>query len=235
MSQDTDAHEPLLGLYEADRPRERLIAQGAAALSNAELLAILLRTGRVGENVLRLAERLLADYSGVHALAQVSAAELANVKGMGLAKSAQVLAALELGKRAATFRPDERPILRTAADAAACLRDMAHLPQEHVRVILLDNAARVVAIPTIYIGTLNASVLRTAEVYREALIRNCPAIILAHNHANGDPLPSPDDVDLTRTLIQAGELLDIQLIDHLIIAPSGWRSLKEMGLAFARW
>jgi DNA repair protein RadC len=106
------------------------------------------------------------------------------------------------------------------------------LPQEHVRVILLDSMRRVVAIPTIYIGTVNASVLRVSEIFREAVTRNCPAMILAHNHPAGDANPSPEDVELTRTLIAAGRLLDVMLLDHLVIGHHDWSSLKDMGLAF---
>jgi DNA repair protein RadC len=215
-----------------ERPRERLLAQGAASLSSAELLAIILRTGTAEENVLHLAERLLAHYNGLHGLAQAMPADLQQMKGLGAAKIAQILAALEIGKRLMTYRPGERPIINSAADAARLVLDMNHLPQEHVRVILLDSMRRVVAITTVYIGTINASVLRVSEIYREAVTRNCPAMILAHNHPAGDANPSPEDIELTRTLIAAGQLLDIVLLDHLVIGHHGWASLKEMGLAF---
>lgn len=217
---------------DGERPRERLLAHGATALSNTELLAILLRTGTPQENVLRLAERILAHYGGLHGLAQTTAAELLSIHGLGDAKIAQIMAALEIGKRLATSQPNERPLVNKAEDAARLVLDMAHLQQEHVRVILLDTARRVIAIPTVYIGTLNASVLRVSEIYREAITRNSPAIILAHNHPSGDPTPSPEDVELTRSLIAAGKLLDITLLDHIIIGQRGWTSFKESGLAF---
>ena len=217
---------------DSERPRERLLAQGPGALSNAELLAILLRTGTSEENVLHLAERLLAQFGGLQELAEASCAELLGLKGLGSAKVAQMGAAFELGKRLITYDPHQRPVIRQAEDAAQLVADMRQLQQEHVRVILLDISRRVIAIPTVYIGTLNASVLRVSEVFREAVIRNSPALIMVHNHPSGDPAPSPEDIDLTRTLIAAARLLDITLVDHLIIGRHDWSSMREMGLAF---
>jgi DNA repair protein RadC len=219
---------------DAERPRERLLQQGADALSTTELLAIILRTGTQQENVLQMAGRLLAHYDGLRGLARVSAAELTQFKGLGDAKAAQILAALALGQRASMVHPEERPQVNRAEDAARLFADMGHLPQEQVRVMLLDNARRLISIQTIYIGTVNMSVLRVAELYREAIVRNSPVIVVAHNHPSGDLDPSPEDIDLTRALLAAGELLDIQLLDHLIISQTGWRSLREMGLGFPR-
>ena len=215
-----------------DRPRERLLQQGADALSTTELLAIILRTGTSDENALQLAGRILAHHKGLQGLARIGADELAQIKGVGQAKAAQIIAALELGKRASLIQTDERPQIKQAEDAARLVLDMRHLQQEQIRVILLDNSRRVIAIPTVYIGTVNASVLRVSEIFREAIVRNSPAVILVHNHPSGNPMPSPEDINLTRTLIAAGELLDIQLIDHLIIAQDGWKSLRELGLGF---
>jgi DNA repair protein RadC len=215
-----------------DRPRERLLQQGSDALSSAELLAIILRTGTAEENVLQLAGRILAQYNGLQGLARISTDELANIKGVGKVKAIQVVAALEFGRRANMIQTDERPQITKAADAAQLVTDMRHLQQEQIRVILLDSSRRVIAIPTVYIGTVNMSVLRVSEIYREAILRNSPAVIMVHNHPSGQPMPSPEDINLTRTLFAAGELLDIQLIDHLIIAQDGWKSLRELGLGF---
>jgi DNA repair protein RadC len=215
-----------------DRPRERLLQQGSDALSSAELLAIILRTGTTEENVLQLAGRILAQYNGLQGLARISADELANIKGVGKVKAIQVVAALEFGRRASMIQSDERPQITKAADAAQLVTDMRHLQQEQIRVILLDSSRRVIAVPTVYIGTVNTSVLRVSEIYREAILRNSPAVIMVHNHPSGQPMPSPEDINLTRTLLAAGELLDIQLIDHLIIAQDGWKSLRELGLGF---
>lgn len=230
----SDNHITIHDMPDNERPRERLLNDGSAALSNAELLAILLRTGTPQENVLQMATRILAHYGSLPALARVSAAEMMTIKGLGQAKAAQILAALELGRRASHTQKDERPSIESAADAADLLVDMHHLTQEQVRVILLDSSRRVIAIPTIYMGTVNMSVIRVSEVYREAIIRNSPAMIVAHNHPSGDPAPSPEDIELTRALEAAGNLLDIQLLDHLIIGQSGWKSLRDMGLGFRR-
>lgn len=216
----------------AERPRERLLHQGPDALSTAELLAIILRTGTQQENVLQLAGRMLAQYNGLAGLSRIPADELAQIKGVGHAKATQVVAALELGRRASVVQPEERPRIIRAADAARLVQDMGHLQQEHIRVMLLDSSRRVIAIPTVYIGTVNTSVLRISEIYREAILRNSPALIIAHNHPSGDPMPSPEDIDLTRTLVAAGNLLDIQVIDHLIIGQTGWKSLRELNLGF---
>ena len=216
-----------------ERPRERLLQLGADVLSNAELLAIILRTGTQQENVLQLAGRILAEYDGLRGLARISAAELIRFKGLGEAKAAQILAAMALGQRASMMQPEQRPQISKAIDAAQLMMDMGQLTQEQVRVMLLDSARRLISIQTVYIGTVNTSVLRVAELYREAIVRNCPAIIVAHNHPSGDVNPSPEDIDLTRALVAAGNLLDIQLVDHLIIGQNQWRSLREMRLGFS--
>ena len=217
---------------ESERPRERLMAQGAAALSNAELLAIILRTGSTEENALHLAERILAQYDGLSGLAQAPLVELAALKGLGIAKTTQIAAALEIGRRLMTFNVNNRPTVTRAEDAALLVVDMCNLHQEQVRVILLDSSRQVTAIQTVYIGTLSASVVRVSEIFRDAVIRNSPALILVHNHPFGDPSPSPEDLELTRILVNAGELLDITLIDHIIIGKDSWASLKEMRLVF---
>ena len=198
-------------------------------VSNAELLAIILRTGMAHETALHLAERILASYNGLYGLARANPADLQTIHGLSVAKVAQIVATFELGRRLMMTRPNDRPLISSAADAARYVADMAYLSQENVRVILLDSARRVVDAPTIYIGTINMSVLRIAEIFREAVTRNSPSIILAHNHPSGDPTPSPEDVDLTRTLVTAGRLLDITLVDHVIIGEQRWVSLREQG------
>lgn len=224
---------PLRDIPQSERPRERLMHYGAKQLSNAELLAIILRTGSAQENVVHLADRILARFEGLAGLAQASYAQLSVISGLGEAKIMQILALVELAQRLNNRPTEFRPQINAAADAAALVMDMAYLPQEHIRVILLDASRRVIAIPTVYIGTLQTSILRVAELFREAITRNSPALIIVHNHPSGDPSPSPEDVELTRTIIAAGELLDIQVMDHLIIGQQDWRSLKSMGLAFS--
>lgn len=205
------------------------MAQGAAALSNAELLAVILRTGTADETAIHLAERILARHNGLTGLAQANPTDLQNINGLTNTRITQIVASLELGKRLTNTRGSERLLISSAADAARCAADLADLAQENVRVLLLDSARRLIAAPTIYIGTINLSVMRVAEVYREAIARSSPAIILVHNHPSGDPTPSPEDVELTRALESAGKLLDIAFVDHIIIGRQGWVSLRELG------
>jgi len=219
-------------LPESERPRERLIQHGPGVLSTAELLAILLRTGRRGENALHLAHRVLQTCGGLAGLARTPAYELARIPGVGLAKAAQIQAALELGRRVAAATPERRPQVRSAHDAYLLLTDMADLEQETLRALLLDTRGRVIAIPTIYVGNVNTTLVRAAEVFREAIRRNAVSIIIAHNHPSGDPTPSPEDIALTRDLVAAGRLLGIGVLDHLIIGRGRYISLREHGIAF---
>ena len=215
-----------------ERPRERMLTYGASSLSNAELIAILLRTGTASENVLQVAEQVLVRCGGLAGLMRASHTDLLKIDGLGPSKATQIMAVVELAKRAMTLPPAERVMINKAEDAAQLFMDMQFLQQEHVRILLLDSTRRVIASPTIYIGTLNSSVLRVSELFREAITRNSAAIVLAHNHPSGDPTPSPEDLELTHTLIAAGKLLDIQVLDHLIMGNNQWVSLKALGIAF---
>lgn len=226
----TSSFPKLHDLPDAERPRERLHQLGASALTNTELIALLLGTGTNGENVLRLAERILVRLGGIEGLLRASVGDLQEIKGVGDSKRAQLIAAAELARRLASLPPPERTIIQGAHDAARLVSDMAHLEQEQVRLLLLDAGKRVIAQPTLYIGTASAAVTRVAEVYREAVQCSASALILAHNHPSGDPAPSPEDIELTRALVAAGKLLDIHFVDHLIIARNGWQSLREMCL-----
>ncbi len=220
-------------MAEQDRPRERLRRVGPGAVSTAELLAVVLRTGSGGENVLRLAERLLAEFGSLPGLSRASIPELMNVKGVGEAKAAEVKAALELGRRLMTSAPEERPVVSSPADAANLLMsEMMFLEQEHLRLILLDTRNCVLQTPTVYVGSLNTSVVRIGELFRAALKANAAAMIVAHNHPSGDPSPSPEDVQVTRQLVEAGRLMDIEVLDHIVIGYQRFVSLKERGLGF---
>ncbi len=228
-----DYHVTIHDMPTGERPRERLQHYGAEALSTAELMAILLRTGSRGENVLDLATRLLIEFDGLGGLARASFNELSAVKGVGQAKAAQLKAGLEIGRRLLVAAPHERPQITSPADAANLLMlEMAHLEQEHLRVLLLDTKNRVQASPTIYKGNVNTSVIRIAELFREAIRHNSTAMIAVHNHPSGDPTPSPEDVQVTRHIVEAGNLLDIEVLDHLIIGQGRYVSLKERGLGF---
>lgn len=220
-------------LPEGERPRERLEHYGASALSTAELIAIILRVGTKDENVLRLAQRLLTAYGGLAGLAQAPFSELVEIKGMGAAKVTQLKAAFELGRRLLVAAPHERPTVRSPADVAnLLLLEMGSLEQEHLRTVLLDSKNHVLKVHTVYIGSLNTAVVRVGELFREAVRLNCAALIVAHNHPSGDPTPSPEDVQVTRQIVEAGKLLNIDVLDHLIISQARWVSLKERGLGF---
>ena len=216
-----------------ERPRERLARMGAQALSTAELLAIILRTGVGGENVLAMAGRILSQFDGLAGLARADFSELAAVHGLGPAKSAQVMAALELGRRLMAEAPEERWQIRSPGDAARVLMPaLGYLEQEQFAVLYLDTRNRVMAQEMLYKGSLNTSLVRIAEVFRGAVRRNCAALIVAHNHPSGDPSPSPEDVALTRRLIEAGKLLEIDVLDHLVIGQNRYVSLRERALGF---
>lgn len=220
-------------MAQGDRPRERLLQVGERALNTSELLAIGLRTGIGGENVIRLAERLLSQFGGLPGLARASIAELTSVKGIGPAKAVEIKAALELGRRLLASTPEERPKVTQPADAANLLMsEMMFLEQEELRVVLLDTRNRVLATPTIYRGSLNTSVIRIGELFRAAIRDNAAAVIVAHNHPSGDPSPSPEDINVTRQLVKAGNLLDIDVLDHIVIGHQKFVSLKERGLGF---
>lgn len=215
------------------RPRERMLYAGPSALSTAELLAIILRVGNKGENVLRMAERLLSEFGGVTGLAQANFEELCRTHGMGEAKATQIKAALELGRRLMVASPAERLQVRSPVDIANLLMlEMSLLEQEQLRTVLLDTKNFVQKVHMVYSGSLNSAVVRISEVFREAIRSNSAAIAVVHNHPSGDPTPSPEDVRVTEMIVEAGSLLDIDVLDHLIIGRNRFVSLKERGLGF---
>jgi len=236
MAPEAEYQPRIADLAQEDRPRERLQTSGVNALSTPELLAILLRVGVRGENAVRLAERLLKEVGGLAGLLRQSQTDLCRVKGIGRAKAAQLLAAVELGRRIAKATPDERRTIGCPADAANMLiYQMSGLDQEYLYVILLDTRNRVIGKPLeVYHGSLNTSLIRAGEIFREAVKVNAAGLIVAHNHPSGDPSPSPEDVAVTRTLVEAGRLLDVEVLDHLVIGSQRFVSLKERGLGFAK-
>jgi DNA repair protein RadC len=213
-------------LHEAERPRERLAALGPQALSNAELIAILLRVGVPGENAVQVGQRLLQKFGGIGGLHRAPFNELCNQHGIAEAKAAQIKAAIELGRRLTLESPEERPFINSPADAAALVQyEMSALEQEHLRVLLLDRRNRVLEVVEIYRGSVNSSQVRVGEVFKEAVRKNASGIIVIHNHPSGDPTPSPDDVAVTRAIVQAGKLLDVDVLDHLVIGQGRWVSV----------
>jgi DNA repair protein RadC len=216
-----------------ERPRERLQQLGASVMSDAELLAIILRTGYRGANVIQLASDLLEKCGRLGGLARTPFADLAALKGIGPAKATELHAVFELGRRAMNAAPEERPQIKSPADAAKLLQDMSALEQEEMRTLLLDTKNRVLGRPRIYQGSVHTTVIRIAELFREAVRQNCTALIVAHNHPSGDPTPSPEDAAITREIVKAGELLEIDVLDHLVLGSGGkFVSLKERGLGF---
>ncbi len=220
-------------IAEGERPRERFMQVGASGMSQRELLAILLRHGPPGDGVMVMADRLLREFGGLAGLARASLSDLQRVRGVGQVKAIEIKAALELGKRMAYSTPDQRPQIKTPADAAQLLMlEMGLLEQEEVRVLHLDTRNRVMSTTMVYRGSLNAAAMRIGELFKEAIRNNCASIIVAHNHPSGDPTPSGEDARATRSMVDAGKLLDIEVLDHLVIGHNSYVSLKERGLGF---
>ena len=214
-----------------ERPREKMKERGAQALGNTELLAILLRTGNFQESALRIAENMLDRQGGLAGFGNATLEEFEQVKGVGEAKAITVLAAIELGRRVTTLAPAERAIIRTPDDVAALLMPrFRYETKESFVAILLSTKNHVLKTPVISIGSLNASIVHPRELFREAINASAAAVILAHNHPSGDPAPSPEDVSLTRKLVDAGKLLDIPVLDHIVLGDGKYISFKEKGI-----
>ncbi|MFC4078383.1 RadC family protein [Salinithrix halophila] len=225
--------EPMMirDVPEEDRPRERLARYGGAALSNAELVAILLRTGTAAESVIILAQRLLATGGGLRGLAAADLRELVKIRGVGKAKAIQVLAGIELGRRVCRAVPEERIAIRSPRDAADFVMDeLRHLSQEHFICLFLNTKNRVIDKQCIFVGTLNSSVVHPREVFREAIRRSSAGVICVHNHPSGDPTPSREDILVTERLFEAGRIVGIELLDHVIVGDHRFTSMKEKGI-----
>ncbi|MEK5487692.1 DNA repair protein RadC [Lysinibacillus sp. FSL M8-0355] len=213
-----------------DRPRERLLRQGAESLSNQELLAILLRTGTKEESVLALANRVLNVFERLHHLKHATIEEMVAIKGIGEVKAIQLLAAIELGRRLAQKQNIEKFTIRSPQDAAAYLMpDMTSLNQEHFVVLFLNIKNQIIHKQTIFIGSLNASIVHPRDIFREAVKRSAASIICAHNHPSGVPTPSTEDIEVTKRIVEAGYIIGIELIDHVIIGDHQFISMKEKG------
>jgi len=227
-------------MNEEDRPRERLAKYGSESLSNAELLAIILRTGTKAETAVDLANRLLSGKGlaapngscGLSALAAADPEELCQVRGIGQAKAVQIKAALELGRRLSGTAAERRSSISTPAQASALVMDeMRFLDREHFRIIILNTKNHVLGVELVSVGSLNSTVVHPREVFKTPLKRSAAAVILVHNHPSGDPTPSQEDIDLTRRLAEAGKVLGISVLDHIIVGDNRYVSLKERGLA----
>lgn len=214
-----------------ERPRERLVKYGADALSNAELLAIILRVGTQEYSAIGLAEHMLSRFGGLKGIAGASVEDLSRIKGLGTAKAAQIKAMVELGRRLAASVGHSRPTIRSPQDAAELLMpELRDEPQEHFKAVLLNNKNEVLKTRTISIGSLEASIVTPRELFREAISANSASVIIAHNHPSGDPTPSQEDINVSKRLHQAGQLVGIDVLDHLVIGDGRWVSLKERDL-----
>ncbi|MEB3100379.1 RadC family protein [Ferviditalea candida] len=214
-----------------ERPRERMLQHGAQALSNAELLAILLRTGTFSESAVGLAHRVLMESGGLRNLTDLSTDQLMAIKGIGTAKALQIKAGIELGRRLARTAMEQTVKIRSPKDAADYMMEsMRYLQKEHFVCLFLNTKNQVLAEETLSMGSLNASIVHPREVFRAAIKKSSASIICLHNHPSGDPSPSPEDIHLTRRLVQAGELIGIEVLDHVIIGDRRYVSLKEQGL-----
>ena len=194
----------------------------------------MLRSGSAQQSVLNLATSLLSRHGGLGGLARLSFSDLVNENGIGEAKAAELQAAFQLALRLNALQPEERLYVRAPADIYNLLgAEMAVLDQEHLRVLLVNTRNQVMAVTEVYKGNVSTSLVRTAEVFREAVRQNAPSIIVVHNHPSGDPSPSPDDVALTKTMHEAGKILQIELLDHIVIGDRRFVSLNQLGLGFS--
>ena len=213
-----------------DRPREKLWTHGTAALGDNELIALVIGQGSRRGNALTVANALLAAHGGLHGLARCTADDLRRTTGIGSARGAQIVAALELGRRTLTRSPAARRAIRRPVDAADYLMPrFGGRGVEQFGAVLLDTKHRVIRAAVLATGTLNSTIVQPREVYRAATIGGAAAIVVFHNHPSGDPTPSPEDVDLTRRLAAAGVLIGIDLVDHLILGDGKYWSFKERG------
>lgn len=213
-----------------ERPRERFMKHGPQSLSNHELIAILLHTGTKEESVLQLSNRLLTQFEGLRNLKSATLEEITAIKGVGNAKAIQILAAVELGRRVANLSTEERYVIRSPEDGAKyMMNDMRFLAQEHFICLFLNTKNQVIHKQTIFIGSLNASIVHPREIFREAVRRSAASIICLHNHPSGDPAPSREDIDVTKRLAECGKIIGVDLLDHLIIGDNKFVSLKEKG------
>jgi len=216
-----------------ERPRERMREYGPESLSNAELLAIIIRSGNKNESVMHLSERILAHAGELRLLPELTLEELQEIKGIGLAKAVQIKAALELGKRLVVSLRPEGVTFTSPVEVAGYLKEeMRYYKKEHFRIILLNTKNQLISVEDISVGSLSTTIVHPREIFHYPVKKSAAAIILAHNHPSGDPTPSREDLEITERLVEAGELLGITVLDHVIIGEGRHISFKEEGLIF---
>jgi DNA repair protein RadC len=212
------------------RPREKLLAQGETTLNNHELLAIILGNGTKDISALELANRLLNTYKGLRRLQEASLEELIQEKGIGPAKAASIKAALEMGRRI-SLDVEIRDLIKSPKDVEQMLvQEMRAYDREHFIVLYLDRKGGLIVKEHVSVGGLHSSIVHPREVFKTAVKRSAASIILAHNHPSGDPAPSQEDINITRRLVEAGGIMGIEVIDHVVIGENTYCSLKEKGL-----
>ncbi len=224
--------KPLLikDMAEQERPRERMLRLGPQALSNAELLAIILATGVRGESALHLADRLLTRFGDVRGLLELSTDELQMEPGIGVAKACQLAAISEFAVRIAESRMYDATIRQPEDLAAVLMPYFQQLAHEEFVVVLLDTKNKIVSRRTIFRGSLNASIVHPREVFKYAIRHSAAALLAAHNHPSGDPTPSREDIEVTRRLVEAGKIIGIEVLDHVVFGDGKTISMKEKGL-----
>jgi DNA repair protein RadC len=216
-------------LPKSDRPREKLIVKGAENLKDSELLAILLRTGRAGKNVIEIASQILAKYSKKRLL-QMTYGDLVKISGVDSAKATTLLAAFELTKRAIDVNDANLPIINTTKDAVAQLTDIRDLKKEHFLALYINARNKLIHKEIISIGTLTANLVHPREVFEPAMVRAATEIIVSHNHPSGDSKPSSADLEITKRLVEAGKILGIKVLNHIIITKENYLSFQDEGL-----
>ena len=231
MSSKIEYHLSIKDMPPDQRPRERLINFGVVTLSNAEILAIILGSGAKNQTSLDLAQRLLGLNGGLRYLAEATVDQLSNLRGIGPAKAAQIKAAVELGKRLRVASQLERPVIKSPLDVGNLLsEEMRYLDREQFKALLLNTKNCLLSIDTISIGSLNASLVHPRELFKNAVIKSAAGLILVHNHPSGNPEPSSEDINMTKRIIEAGDILGISVLDHIIIGDGTHISLREKGL-----
>ncbi len=227
-------HLTIKEMPETERPREKLRTHGAASLTDGELMAVVIGTGSYRETALELASKLiklLNSEGGLKALLDMTVEELSALRGMGTAKACKLLASAELARRIYSAPVKDRMAVRTPGDAAsAVMEEMRHLKKEHFRIMLLNVKNHLMSVEDISVGSLSASIVHPREIFRIPIKKSAAAIILVHNHPSGDPSPSQEDINITHRISEAGKIIGIEVLDHIIIGNGKFASLKEKGI-----
>lgn len=219
-------------MAESERPREKLVQFGVSALSNAELLAILIRTGTKDISAIELSQHILSyDPSGLKYLAECTVQELSKIKGIGVTKACQIIAAIEIGQRISKMASIERLQITSPKDIASIfMEEMRYYKKEYFKVLLLNTKNEIISTELISIGNLNASLVHPREVFVQAIKKSAASMVLLHNHPSGNPIPSQEDIAITKRLIEAAKIIGIDILDHVIIGDGVYKSFKELSI-----